>query len=307
VTASMWKRRELLRLGTLAAGAVAAPSLVAACSRTDTGAGAGANGAGAGGGLLARSKERGYITVGFAGEQPYAFQQGGELTGEDPTVHKEIWNALGIKELRGVQVDFGQLIPGLNANRFDVVAAGMFILPERCAQAAFSEPVYCAPQAFLVPKGNPNQISTYESVAKAGIALGVSPGAVEGIQAKELGVANNKIIEVASQRDALSALAAGRIQAFALTSISLRNMVENNPDANVEMTEPFTPVIDGKEQTGCGGAVFRKQDNDAREAFNTELAKLKQSGKLLELIQPFGFGPETIPPDDMNTETLCKG
>jgi polar amino acid transport system substrate-binding protein len=300
VTASMWNRRELLRFGALAAGAMAGPSLLAACSRTG-------ESSGASGGLLAQSKERGYITVGFAGEQPYAFQKGGDLTGEDPTVHKEIWKALGVKELRGVQVDFGQLIPGLNANRFDVVAAGMFILPERCAQAAFSEPVYCAPQAFLVPKGNPKQVSTYESVAQAGITLGVLPGAVEGIHAKKLGVADSKIVEIASQRDALSALDAGRIQAFALTSISLRNMVQENPGANVEMTDPFTPTIDGKAQLGCGGAVFRKQDNDAREAFNAELAKLKQSGKLLELIQPFGFGPETIPPGDLNTETLCKG
>jgi polar amino acid transport system substrate-binding protein len=300
LAANTWNRRELLRFSAFAVGATAVPSLVAACSRT-------AENQGAGGGLLARSKQRGYITVGFAGEQPYAFQKGGELTGEDPTVHKEIWTALGVNELRGVQVDFGQLIPGLNANRFDVVAAGMFILPERCAQAAFSEPVYCAPQAFLVPKGNPKQISTYESVAEAGIALGVLPGAVEGIHGKELGIADSKIIEIASQRDALSALDAGRIQAFALTSISLRNMVQENPGANVEMTQPFTPTIDGKEQLGCGGAVFRKQDNDAREAFNAELAKLKQSGRLLELIQPFGFGPETIPPADMTTETLCKG
>ena len=73
------------------------------------------------------------------------------------------------------------------------------------------------------------------------------------------------------------------------------------------MTQPFTPTIDGKSQIGCGGAVFRKQDNDAREAFNAELAKLNQSGKLLELIQPFGFGPETVPPGDLTTETICKG
>jgi polar amino acid transport system substrate-binding protein len=295
-----WTRRDLLRYSAIAAGVAAAPGLVTACSRTTSGQQGG-------GGLLALAKQRGYITAGFAGEQPFAFQKGGTLTGEDPAVHKEIWNNLGIKELRGVQVDFGQLIPGLNANRFDVVAAGMFILPERCAQAAFSEPVYCAPQTFLVPKGNPKHITNYESVAAAGINLGVLPGAVEGIQAKKFGVADAKIIEVASQRDGLSALEAGRIQAFALTSISLRNLLQQNPGANLELTEPFTPVVDGKKQLGCGGAVFRKPDNDAREAFNGELAKLKQSGKLLELVQPFGFGPETIPPNDVTTATLCKG
>ncbi|HYY78778.1 MAG TPA: transporter substrate-binding domain-containing protein, partial [Actinomycetes bacterium] len=156
-----WTRRDFLRRGALAAGLVAVPGVLDACTRTSAGGG--------GGGTLAKAKKQGYITVGFAGEAPYAFQQGGNLTGEDPSVHKSIWKAVGINDLHGVQVDFGQLIPGLNANRFDVVAAGMFILPERCKQASFSDPVYCAPNAFLVPRGNPKGISDFGSVAKAGI------------------------------------------------------------------------------------------------------------------------------------------
>jgi polar amino acid transport system substrate-binding protein len=51
--------------------------------------------------------------------------------------------------------------------------------------------------------------------------------------------------------------------------------------------------------------VFRKEDNDLREAFNRELAKLKQSGELTKLMEPFGFGPETLPPKDVTTQTLC--
>ena len=32
----------------------------------------------------------------------------------------------------------GFVIPGLNAGRFDLIAAGLFITPERCEQVAFS-------------------------------------------------------------------------------------------------------------------------------------------------------------------------
>jgi polar amino acid transport system substrate-binding protein len=301
VSETTWSRRDFLRRGAVLAGLVAAPGLVAACQRAEAPGPAGQRS------TLDKVKQQGYITVGFAGEAPYAYQEGGKLTGEDPAVHREIWKAVGVNDLRGVQVEFGQLIPGLNANRFDVVAAGMFIRPDRCQQAAFSEPVYCAPQAFLVPKGNPKNISDYQSVAKAGIQLGVLSGAVEGTQAAKLGVPDRNIVELASQRDGLAALSAGRIGAFALTSISLRNMIKDDPSAPVELTKPFVPVIDGKEDLGCGGAVFRKADNDLREAFNAELAKLKQSGRLLQLIQPFGFGPETIPPADVTTAKLCQG
>jgi polar amino acid transport system substrate-binding protein len=255
--------------------------------------------------MLTRVRRQGYINVGFAGEAPYSYMVEGDLTGEDPAVHREIWKTLGVNDVRGVQADFALLIPELNAHRFDVIAAGMFVRPQRCEVAAFSEPIYCAPAAFLVPKGNPKQISTYESVATSGVALGVLTGAAEAAQAKEVGVSVGKIVELATPTEGLAALEAGRVGAFGLTSISLRNLLKDKPTANVELTQPFTPVVGGKEQMGCGAAVFRKDDPQALKAFNAELAKLKKSGRLLELIQPFGFGPETIPPDDV-TEKLCQ-
>jgi polar amino acid transport system substrate-binding protein len=295
-----WSRRDFLQRTGLAAGLIGASGLLAACGEAeDTGGG--------GGGRLEQLKSQGLITVGIAGEEPYAFLKGGELTGMDPSVQKKIWGNLGIDDVRSKQVDFDGLIPGLAAKRFDVVAAGMFITPERCGQAAFSDPMYCAPNAFLVPPGNPKQISDFDSVAETGIKLGVLGGAVEGIYAEDSGVKSSNIIEVPSTRDGLLQLEQGRLGAFGLTIITLRDILKKNPDTDVELTEPFTPVVQGKEQLGCGAAVFRKSDTDLREAFNRELAKLKQSGELLKIIEPFGFGPETLPPKDLTTARLCKG
>jgi polar amino acid transport system substrate-binding protein len=294
---SDWSRRDFLKRSGLTAGLLVAPGVLAACGDDDTAAG----------GRLAQLESQGSIKVGIAGEKPYAYLEGGELTGMDPSVQKEIWGNLGIDDVRPQQVDFDGLIPGLLANRFDVVAAGMFITPERCGQAAFSDPMYCAPNAFLVPPGNPDDISDFQSVADAGIKLGVLGGAVEGIYAEESGVKSSNIVEMPSNRDGLLQLEQGRVGAFGLTSITLKDILKENPDTDVELTEPFTPVIDGKEQLGCGGAVFRQRDSDLRQAFNKELAKLKESGELLKIIKPFGFGPETTPPEDVTTARLCKG
>jgi polar amino acid transport system substrate-binding protein len=295
---SDWSRRDFLKRSGLTAGLLVAPGVLAACGDDDTAGG---------GGALEALRSQGTITVGIAGEKPYAYLEGGELTGMDPSVQKVIWGNLGIDEVRPQQVDFDGLIPGLVAQRFNVVAAGMFITPERCGQAAFSDPMYCAPNAFLVPSGNPENISDFQSVADAGIKLGVLGGAVEGIYAEDSGVKSGNIVEVPSNRDGLLQLEQGRIGAFGLTSITLKDILKDNPDTDVELTEPFTPVVDGKEQLGCGGAVFRKRDTDLRQAFNRELAKLRESGELLKIIQPFGFGPETTPPDDVTTARLCKG
>ena len=305
MTETNWTRREFLRRAGIGAAAVAVgPGVLAACSKTSTG---GTSGGSGGTGLLAQAKKRGYITVGFANEAPYGFLQGGKLVGEAPAVHGAIWKALGINQLRGVNVDFGALIPGLNAGRFDAVAAGMFILPDRCKQAAFSDPVYQAPEDFMVKKGNPFHISTFQDIAKNDkITLGVLSGASEGLYAKQLGVPAGRIKEVASQEDGLAALTAGRIDAFSLTSISLNWLLKHHGGAPVELTKPFVPVIKGKQQIGAGAAVFRKDENDLRTAFNQQLSKLRQSGELLKLIQPWGFGPETIPPASLTTAKLCQ-
>jgi polar amino acid transport system substrate-binding protein len=292
-----WSRRDFLKRSMLASGLVAAPGLLSACQSTGGGPA----------GALEQLRSEGTITVGIAGEEPYGYLEGGELTGGDPAVQKEIWTNLGIETVDATQVDFEGLIPGLNAGRYDVVAAGMFIDPARCQQADFSEPMYCAPEAFLVPEGNPDNISDFESVARAGIKMAVLGGAVEGQYARQSGVPGSDIVVVGSTRDGLLQVQQGRVGALALTSITLKDVLKENPGAGVEMTTPFTPVVNGEKIYGCGGAVFRQGDDDLRKAFNRELEKLKQSGRLTELMAPFGFGPETLPPDNLTTQKLCGG
>jgi polar amino acid transport system substrate-binding protein len=290
------RRLFLVHSSIVVGGVVAGPTLLSACTKTSTTGTAS---------RLDQLKSDGKITVGIAGEQPYAFLDRGKLTGEDPTVQMAIWKAVGINTVEAKQVSFDALIPGLNAGEFDVIAAGMFINPTRCEQAAFSEPVYCAPNAFLVPPGNPDNITDFESVASTGIKLGVFSGAVEGSYAEKAGVEKSNIVTVPDLSAGIQQLEQGRIRAIGLTSITLAWALKQDPSVKAELTKPFVPIVDGKEELGCGAAVFRKADTDLVNAFNTELKKLKDSGELTRLIEPFGFGPETLPPADMTTAKLC--
>lgn len=275
-----------------------APGILVACQRTQPGTGEPTQN------TLDKIREAGVINVGFANEGPYAFQnEDGELVGQAVAVHREIFQALGVERLEPHVTDFGGLIPGLTGGRWDVVTAGMYILPDRCAQAAFSEPVYAGDAAFLVEQGNPSNITSYEDVANnPDIRIGVLPGAVEAGYATDAGAEESQLVTYDSQQGGLEGVTGGRIDAFALTSFSLLFTAENNPDANVEVTEPF---IADPEAIDCGGAVFRQNDTELREAFNAELAKLKESGRLLELIEPWGFGETNLPPEDLTTEELC--
>jgi polar amino acid transport system substrate-binding protein len=283
-----------------------ASSLFVAAVLAGCGSSAGA-GAEAAGNTLEKAQKAGKITVGIAGEAPYSFMEGGEPTGATIALAEEIFGNLGIAEVDAVLVDWNSLIPGLNAKRFDMVSAGMAILPERCAQAAFSDPESTYNTALMVRDGNPKNLATLQDVANApDVKLAVLSGGVEATYAQALGAKN--IQSVPDAQTGMDLVANGRVDAFAMTSISLNYMSDQNPDVPVDVTPAFTNVTDGKEDVTAGAAVFRKEDNSLREAYNAELAKITASEETyVQIVGDFGFTGENLPSKEIRTEDLCTG
>lgn len=293
----MWNRRDLLRRSVWAGAAVlAGPAVLAACTSTSGGSGS----------TLQNAKSAGTIKIGIANEAPYGFtDQAGKVTGESVEVARAVLKALGINEVQATAVEFGSLIPALNARQFDMVTAGMFINPERCANASFTDPDYTAPTAFLVPSGNPKGVKTFDDVKSKNLRLAVLSGAVEQGYAQKSGIPDGQIQVVDTQNTLLQAIAAGRADAGALTNISLNDVVKKNPGSNVEVTSGFFPTVGGKETVSAGAFVFRKGDDEFVTAYNAELKKLHDSGQWLQIAQPFGFSQDNVPKADVTTKRLC--
>jgi polar amino acid transport system substrate-binding protein len=254
--------------------------------------------------VLERAKAQGFIRVGFANEAPFGYATtDGKLTGEAPEVAKAVLAKMGIAQVDGVLTEFGSLIPGLTAGRFDIIAAGMFINPKRCEQIAFSEPSYGIGQAMLVSKGNPKGIKDYSTFKEMGdLKLAVMAGAVEGTYAKDAGVPEGQLVVLPDQSSLLAAVQAGRADGAALTALSIADMAAKGE--GVESTTPFGEVA-GKSVKGHGGFGFRKEDKDLYDAFNTELKKFLGSDEHLALVTPIGFGKDYLPNKTMGE--LCKG
>jgi polar amino acid transport system substrate-binding protein len=262
------------------------------------------------GGLLQKAIDQGYLSVGIANEAPYGFEdENGVPTGEAPEVAKEVLSRLGIPEIRSVVVPFGSLIPGLAAGRFDMIAAGMYITPERAEQVLFSDPDYCGTQAFAVAAGNPLGIQTFEDIAENPDAvLGVISGAVEEGYAEAAGVPADRMTVFDTTVNILEGLLDGRIDAVALTSITINWQVKLLDDPSIEATEGFVPVIDGEELFACGGYGFRPENQAFRDAFNEELNKMKQNDEILPVVEPFGFTAADInKAKDVTVEDLVGG
>ena len=259
-------------------------------------------GAGARADLLEDAKESGKVTVGIANEAPYGYQTPeGELTGEAPEIAKHVLGEMGIEEVEAVITEFGSLIPGLKAGRFDLVAAGMFVTPERCQQVAFSEPTYGIGQAFLVAEGNPEGLQTYDDIkANPEATLAVMAGAIERTYARDAGVPDDQVMVVPDPSSGAAAVQAGRADAFALTSLSIRRLADGT--AGVEVAQPFGEVA-GQSVLGHGAFAFRPEDDAFRQEFNRHLADFIGSEEHLALVEPFGFTKDELP--QKTTEELC--
>lgn len=286
-----WTRRDLFKW---AAFAGAAATGLAACQSTTSGD------------TLTAAKNANSIKIGIANEAPYGFADAsGNVTGEAPEVAKATFKGIGINGVQASVVPFDQLIPALNAKQFDVVAAGMNITPQRCKAALFSIPDYTALTALLVPKGNPQNVNTLQDVAAKKAKLAVLSAAVEKGYATSAGVPEDQIQVLDTQDNMLRAVTTGRVYAAALTDISLKWLVKQNPDAPVEVTAGYNAAPGG--QPSAGGFVFRKEDTSLRDAFNAQLKTLHDNGQWLQLASPFGFAAANLPPADLTTDKLCAG
>lgn len=289
-----WSKGGFRRGVAAVAVAALATTALAGCTKTDQDSGKS---------TLERLREAGSITVAFAGEAPYSFMKDGELTGGTIAIDREIFKKLGINEVKGVKTDWAGLIPGLNAKRYDMVSAGMSILPDRCAQAAFSTPLINYTTALMVKPGNPKNLTSIESIKESGATMAAVTGAIEADYAKNAGI---EATLVGAQQDGLDAVASGRVDAFAYTAVSQNYLRNNPPNPNVEVTKPFIANLNGKPYNPAGAAVFRSDDTELLDAYNAEAQKIvRDKAKYMELLGSFGFTEENIPDPSLTTEQLC--
>lgn len=256
-----------------------------------------------------RAKREGVVRVGFANENPYAYAKpDGTLTGVDVEIARLVFKRLGVEALEGVLTEWGGLIPGLLVGRIDAITAGMWIKPERCESVIFSDPGTGVGLGMAGKAGNPLNFHSLVDVAKNPKArFGIVTGGYEEDYALKSGVQPAQIVAFTTPDAAMAGLQAGRIDAFTLGGLAMQIMIDNSKDPGVERILPFTdPVIEGTIVRGYGAVAFRPADTDLRDAYSNEIQKMKASGELLKVIEPFGFSSAELP-GDMTQEMLCKG
>lgn len=238
------------------------------------------------------------IRIGFANEVPWAYPGDNNAPLGFVNAHAiGVLEAMGLDNIEPVVTDWGGLIPGLKAGRFDVITGGMYILAERCANVAFSDPMAKVGDILIVPAGNPKDMHNMDDIAASDGSLVTGAGYNSIKVAKEAGV--ETIMEVPGPTEILAAVRAGRADAGAVTYFTGANLVAGLDD--VELSDASKQPVDGANWVGI---AFRPEDADVRDAFNAAQADYIGSDAMMAAVAEYGYGPGALP-DDSTTEWVC--
>lgn len=253
-------------------------------------------------------RKRGTIRIAVANEIPYGFMGlDGQANGAGPDVARELVKQLGIDNIEWVPTSFSSLIPGLQADRFDMVAAEMAILPQRCQQVLFSEPNTSYGEGLLVAKGNPDNLHSYQDFVDSDKRIAIMAGADQLEMLQALGVDANRMVTIANNADAISTISTGRASAYAATSLTVGELAGKS--RQVEAAQGFQdPVIDGTPVRSWGGFTFAQTSTDLRDAINSQLAGFKATDQWKAILTQYGFSAEDATASfDQTTMALCQG
>ena len=256
-----------------------------------------------------RLRDADTIRIGYAVEPPFAYlKEDGTVSGESPEVAKRVLARLGLHHIVWVQTSFDALIPGLESRRFDVVAAGLFITPERAARVTFSEPTFHVRPALLVRKDNPRHLASYrDAVADKHIRIALLDGAVEEELMRSLGCTEPSLIVVPDALTGRVAVASGTADALALSSPSVRWVATHEASSVTDAVLAAPPRMSASmQQTGYRSSAFHSADRSPLAAWNGALRGWTGSPEHYAILERFGFDRSELPGSAMSTEVLTR-
>lgn len=242
------------------------------------------------------------IRLGFATAIPWAYPgENGEPLGFVNALTLVVLEEMGITNYETSVNEWSGLIPGLQANRYDVITGGMYILKSRCENINFSDPIGLFGDAMLVPAGNPKGINNYQDVINTGATLVTGAGFNTVEAARKEGVPDGQMMLVAGEVEILAAMKAGRADAAVQTFFGAKEHVDKS-DGKFEVTDPADMPEWTQNWVGIG---MRHSDTEFLAAFNEAMAKVIGGEKWMAAVAPYGYTEFQLPGDDASTEYAC--
>ncbi len=252
--------------------------------------------------LLSKLKKAGVINIGLANDPPASIiNPDGSVTGQGPATVEKIMGRLGIPKVHGIVATFGQLVPGLQAGRWDMIGGVISVTKARCALVQYTDPFEFNGMEIAWFSDNVSQAPTsIADVGKRGLIVGFNSGSAYIAVAKGLGVQDSKIQQFPDTAALLEALRTKRIQVIISDTGSLTLTADQQAKYPFQHLDypPDGPFI-------AGALAFRKGDTTLFNAFQSEFKKMKNSGEFDQISAQFQFPPIPADKKDLGPDQVC--
>jgi len=230
---------------------------------------------------LEKIRADGAVRIAIANEPPLTeVKSDGTLGGIVPDTIEAVMKRLGVRAVTGVVSTYDAMIPGLQARRWDLIGAGLYMNEDRCKEILFANPDTVTQAAFAVRPGNPEDIGSYQDVAdNPDVKLIALTGSFEENHARSLGVDDDQLVSIPDVPSAVDAVDAGRGDAFAA----------NVPALEAVKSDKFDSVIVNDGPPTAGGVGFRLEDKALRDAYDKAFDEIKANGTFERISEKYGF------------------
>jgi polar amino acid transport system permease protein/polar amino acid transport system substrate-binding protein len=217
---------------------------------------------------------------------PYAYFQGKTPSGFDPEIMEKLGQQMGMK-VRFVDTRFEQLIPSLNAGKFDVIASALYITAERAKKVDYV-PYFSTGSSILVRKGTAavknvtDMCGLRVAVIQGGVPAGQLPEESKKCTANDKGAID--IRPFPTDPEGTQALMSGQVDAqVSDAAVAAKVSEKTNGAVQVSSTELLHPI-----PVGLG---VKKGNNELKTKIEDGLAALKKSGAYQDLLSEYNLEP----------------
>lgn len=264
-----WSRRSVL--GLMGAGAASLPTGFAFAQ--------------ASGDVLARVRKAGVVKVGLVSAGAYgALKPDGSVDGLAPVIVKLVMERLGVPKVEGIVASYGELIPGLQAGRWDIIGAALAVTKARCDQVSYSDPFGDDYAAFTyLPSELPNPPKSIKELGERNLKVGISAGAYGVNIVRAAYKDQSNVLVFPDSPTILEAVANKRVQMGSVGVLLVKQMLAQKPGSFAYVGPMSGDLIVPM------SAAFRNGDKDLIDAFQAEFRKMKQTGEWEKIVTQFGF------------------
>lgn len=193
----------------------------------------------------------------------------GQIIGFEIDLLREMTQALGVR-LELVPGPYEALIPGLLANKFDIISSGMTVTQARNLQLNFSDSFIIVGQTLLIRPEMVDRVLGVDDLDASDYRIGAVKGTTgEWVVKNRLGKA--RLLSYSSAEQGVAALVLGNVDSFIHDAPSnLISMTRVGEDKLVHLEQPFSyePLAFG----------LKKGDHDSLNWINNFLNQIAEDG-----------------------------